>query len=215
MIRRSGRAIGRRSDCRLHGGRLEADAALRFRWCKRLTEQPTDQPAVGQVVEGSGGLLLEIDGQVVPNYDATLTSGRGGRSRHRPSGAHRQGRGARRHRLQVRGRHPLERALDPQVRRPARRGPAGRRGRRDRPHQGGPGRPADRLQEARALREGVAAHRGGGAHRRVRRGHGDRGRQGRPHHRPRHPRLPAGLARRHPPRAEPRPVPGNRRSKRR
>src|SRR5271157_3989179 len=35
-------------------------------------EQPTDLPAVGQVVAGSGGLLLEIDGQVVPNYDATL-----------------------------------------------------------------------------------------------------------------------------------------------
>jgi small subunit ribosomal protein S1 len=37
-----------------------------------LTEQPTDLPAVGQVVAGSGGLLLEVDGQVVPNYDATL-----------------------------------------------------------------------------------------------------------------------------------------------
>ena len=26
-----------------------------------------------QVVEGSDGLLLEIDGQIVPNYDATIT----------------------------------------------------------------------------------------------------------------------------------------------
>ena len=25
-----------------------------------------------QVVEGSGGLLLEIDGQIVPNYEATF-----------------------------------------------------------------------------------------------------------------------------------------------
>ena len=25
-----------------------------------------------QTVEGSDGLLLEIDGQIVPNYDATL-----------------------------------------------------------------------------------------------------------------------------------------------
>jgi small subunit ribosomal protein S1 len=33
------------------------------------TAVPTD----AKVVEGSNGLLLEIDGQVVPNYDATLT----------------------------------------------------------------------------------------------------------------------------------------------
>jgi small subunit ribosomal protein S1 len=31
----------------------------------------TEQPAA-KVVEGSGGLLLEIDGKVVPNYDATI-----------------------------------------------------------------------------------------------------------------------------------------------
>src|SRR5437868_3192428 len=36
-----------------------------------LTE-PADQ-AEAKVVEGSNGLLLEIDGQVVPNYDATIT----------------------------------------------------------------------------------------------------------------------------------------------
>jgi small subunit ribosomal protein S1 len=38
-----------------------------------LTEQPAGQTSSAQVVEGSRGLLLEIDGQVVPNYDATLT----------------------------------------------------------------------------------------------------------------------------------------------
>src|ERR1700694_2518291 len=32
---------------------------------------PTEQPNA-KVVEGSDGLLLEIDGQIVPNYDATL-----------------------------------------------------------------------------------------------------------------------------------------------
>jgi small subunit ribosomal protein S1 len=32
---------------------------------------PTDQPGA-KVVEGSGGLLLEIDGKIVPNYDATI-----------------------------------------------------------------------------------------------------------------------------------------------
>src|SRR6202165_5925433 len=32
-----------------------------------LADQPT-----AKVVEGSDGLLLEIDGQIVPNYDATM-----------------------------------------------------------------------------------------------------------------------------------------------
>jgi small subunit ribosomal protein S1 len=32
---------------------------------------PTDQPGA-KVVEGSNGLLLEIDGKIVPNYDATI-----------------------------------------------------------------------------------------------------------------------------------------------
>jgi small subunit ribosomal protein S1 len=43
-----------------------------LRLVQALTEQLTDRSPAGQVVEGSGGLLLEIDGQVVPNYDATL-----------------------------------------------------------------------------------------------------------------------------------------------
>ncbi|HTD57501.1 MAG TPA: S1 RNA-binding domain-containing protein, partial [Solirubrobacteraceae bacterium] len=30
------------------------------------------ESAPAQVVEGSNGLLLEIDGQIVPNYDATM-----------------------------------------------------------------------------------------------------------------------------------------------
>jgi len=32
---------------------------------------PTEEPGA-KIVEGSGGLLLEIDGRIVPNYDATL-----------------------------------------------------------------------------------------------------------------------------------------------
>jgi small subunit ribosomal protein S1 len=32
----------------------------------------TETPPTGQAVEGSNGLLLEVDGQIVPNYDATL-----------------------------------------------------------------------------------------------------------------------------------------------
>src|SRR3979490_2020907 len=33
----------------------------------------TTPPAGAKVVEGSDGLLLEVDGQIVPNYDATIT----------------------------------------------------------------------------------------------------------------------------------------------
>src|SRR5438045_9508138 len=32
----------------------------------------TTTPTGARVVEGSDGLLLEVDGQIVPNYDATL-----------------------------------------------------------------------------------------------------------------------------------------------
>jgi small subunit ribosomal protein S1 len=35
-------------------------------------ETPTIDQASAKVVEGSDGLLLEVDGQIVPNYDATL-----------------------------------------------------------------------------------------------------------------------------------------------
>ena len=126
---------------------------------------------------------------------------RGGRRRHRCGGAHRQGRGPRRHRLQERGGHPLQRALDPQVGQPERGGRDRRGGRRPRPHQGGPGRPPDPLQEACPLRARLAPHRGGGRVRRAGPRLGHRGRQGRPDRRPRGARLPARLARRHPPRA--------------
>src|SRR5215210_6156968 len=38
-----------------------------------MAESTATLPADAKVVEGSDGLLLEIDGQIVPNYDATLT----------------------------------------------------------------------------------------------------------------------------------------------
>ncbi|MEA2154830.1 MAG: small subunit ribosomal protein, partial [Solirubrobacteraceae bacterium] len=38
-----------------------------------MTTTITDAPSEAKVVEGSDGLLLEIDGQIVPNYDATFT----------------------------------------------------------------------------------------------------------------------------------------------
>src|SRR4051794_41981913 len=37
-----------------------------------MAETTATLPPDAKVVEGSDGLLLEIDGQVVPNYDATL-----------------------------------------------------------------------------------------------------------------------------------------------
>src|ERR671939_1705701 len=36
------------------------------------TLPPPAEPPNARVVEGSNGLLLEIDGHIVPNYDATL-----------------------------------------------------------------------------------------------------------------------------------------------
>src|SRR5215216_3477980 len=38
-----------------------------------MAEVTTVSPSEGKVVEGSEGLLLEVDGQVLPNYDATLS----------------------------------------------------------------------------------------------------------------------------------------------
>src|SRR5215475_12528175 len=46
-------------------------AILSGRMSTTTTLSATDQPNA-KVVEGSNGLLLEIDGQIVPNYDATL-----------------------------------------------------------------------------------------------------------------------------------------------
>ena len=174
---------------------------------RAVSETDVLTPAGATAVEGSDGLLLEIDGQIIPNYDATIVPFSEGDVVTGQGRADRQGRGPRRHRLQERGSHPVQRALDPQVGQPGRRGRAGRGGRRARPHQGGSGRPADPVQEARPLREGVAPHRGRRRVRRAGRGHRHRGRQGRPDHRPRRARLPARLAGRHPPRPEPRRVP--------
>ena len=82
------------------------------------------------------------------------------RHRHRQGRQDRQRRGAARHRLQVRGRHPVQRALDPQRRRPA-RGRVARRGARGaRPQEGGQGRPPHPLEEARAVRARLGHDRG-------------------------------------------------------
>ncbi len=39
-----------------------------------MTTTPTEAPPEAKVVPGSDGLLLEVDGHIVPNYDATFTS---------------------------------------------------------------------------------------------------------------------------------------------
>jgi small subunit ribosomal protein S1 len=46
-------------------------ACARLRAVQALIDDPQAQ-AQAHVVEGSGGLLLEVDGQVIPNYDATM-----------------------------------------------------------------------------------------------------------------------------------------------
>src|SRR5919205_1056406 len=38
-----------------------------------MAEVTAASPSEGKVVEGSEGLLVEVDGQVLPNYDATLS----------------------------------------------------------------------------------------------------------------------------------------------
>jgi small subunit ribosomal protein S1 len=55
------------------GGRAFPPRCATLRLVQALIEQPVEQAERGRVVEGSRGLLLEIDGQIVPNYDATLT----------------------------------------------------------------------------------------------------------------------------------------------
>ena len=40
--------------------------------CAVMTDTTTELPPTAKIVEGSDGLLLEIDGQIVPNYDATF-----------------------------------------------------------------------------------------------------------------------------------------------
>src|SRR6201985_1454191 len=52
---------------------LHTPCAAILRGCMSTTTTllPIDQPNA-KVVEGSDGLLLEIDGQIVPNYEATL-----------------------------------------------------------------------------------------------------------------------------------------------
>ena len=67
--------------------------------------------------------------------------------------------------------------------------------------------PPDPLEEARPLRARLEGDRAGRRERRARHRPRDRGRQGRPDPRPRRARLPAGVARRHPPRPGPRRVP--------
>ena len=38
-----------------------------------MAEVTAASPSEGKVVEGSEGLLVEVNGQVIPNYDATLS----------------------------------------------------------------------------------------------------------------------------------------------
>ena len=122
-----------------------------------LRKPPTDMPQTNaEIMAAEPGVWVEVDGKLVPDYDAKIVSfdegdvltgtGRACRSRRDP----------RRRGVQVGRRHPALRAVDPPQHRPVRGGRARRRGRRARPHQGGQRGSSDPLQEARPLREGVA-----------------------------------------------------------
>ena len=148
-------------------------------------------------------VLIEVDGKLVPNYDATIKPFE--------EGDVVSGEVVRIDKDEVlvdigyksEGVIPstelsIRRSVDP-----AEEVVAGRARRRAGAHQGGPGGAAAAVQEARPLREGLAQDRGRGRVRRAGRGNGDRGRQGRPDPRPRRPRLPARFAGRHPSRPQP------------
>ena len=94
-----------------------------------------------------------------PGLRVHLPDDQRGRGRPRPGRPGRQGRGARGHRLQVGGRDPGRRALDPAFREPGRRGLGRRRDRRARDDEGGRRRPAHPLEEARPLRARLESDR--------------------------------------------------------
>src|SRR5205085_8811622 len=54
-----------------HGGRMIPGIRPALPFHPHMTTITTDSTDA-KVVEGSDGLLLEIDGQIVPNYDATF-----------------------------------------------------------------------------------------------------------------------------------------------
>ena len=174
----------------------------------RYTPRSDDQPHARDAHPARGRSLDDRPGRGAdPRLRRHLPDDQRGRGRARDGRARRQGRGARRHRLQVRGRHPRRRALDPPERQSGRRGVGRRRDRRARDDEGGRRGASAPLEEARALRARLEGDRGCRRERRARQRQGDRGRQGRPHPRPRRARLPAGVARRHPPRPGPGRVP--------
>ena len=133
-------------------------------------------------------LLAAIDATIKDFNDGDIVEGR-----HRQG---RPGRGPARHRLQDRGCHPLARALHQARRRPLRGRQGRRRGRGPGPPEGGQGRPADPVQEARAVRARLGHDREDQGRGRRRHRHRHRGRQGWTHPRHRPARLPARLARR-------------------
>src|SRR4030088_775019 len=137
-------------------------------------------------VEGSDGLLLEVDGQIVPNYDATIVlfeegdvvSGNVVRIDkeevlvdigYKSEGVILAGELSIRKSANPFDEVELGEEVDALVL----------------TKEDQDGRPVDPVEEARPLREGVAAHRGRRRVWRARRGDGHRGRQGRPDHRPR------------------------------
>ncbi len=161
-----------------------------------------------KVVEGSNGMLLEIDGHIVPNYDATIVPFEEGDVvtgkvvridkdevlvdiGYKSEGVIPSGELSIRKSVDTSEEVEIGEEVDALVL----------------TKEDQDGRlilSKKRARFERAWRRIEAAAESGRA--RHRRRH--RGRQGRPHHRPRGARLPARLARRHPARAEPRRVPG-------
>ena len=172
-----------------------------------VTTEPTSSVEGAKVVEGSDGLLLEIDGRVVPNYDATLSLFEEGDVvtglvvridndevlvdiGYKSEGVIPSNELSIRKNVDPHDEVEMGEEVDALVL----------------TKEDQDGRLIMSKKRARfekAWRRIEAAAESG----RARRGQRHRGRQGRPDHRPRGARLPARLARRHPARPEPRRVP--------
>ena len=192
-------------------GGLPGLAILRVHMSTITAPNPTELPDA-KVVEGSDGLLLEIDGKIVPNYDATI---------HPFS----EGDVVTGHVVRIDNDEVLvdigykSEGVIPANELSIRKSV-------DPADEVSLGEEVDALvltkedQDGRLILSKKRARfekawrriEAAAAVRRAGRGLRHRGRQGRPDHRPRRARLPARVAGRHPPRPEPRRVHGHRRS---
>ena len=197
-----------RLGCCTFGAAADTNVPLTTAGRRHMT-QTLQTAADPKVVEGSDGLLLEIDGQIVPNYDATfapfeegdVVTGRVVRIDndevlvdigYKSEGVIPSNELSIRKNVDPHDEVELGEEVDALV-----------LTKEDQDGRLIMSKKRARFEKAWRRIEAAAESR------RARRGHRHRGGQGRPDHRPRRARLPARLAGRHPPRAQPRRVHGH------